>query len=109
MLQLHRDLYKYSEKSIGGRFENTQNVIAETKVDVTQKVRFMPLPPHETEKAIDDICESFNTVLDSCVIDPLVLIPIFINDFLCIHSFNDGNVRQTDKKEIGAIFKLTQF
>ncbi|MFI3201621.1 MAG: Fic family protein, partial [Eubacteriales bacterium] len=54
-----------------------------------------PLPPHETEKAIDDICESFNTVLDSCVIDSLVLIPIFINDFLCIHPFNDGNGRMS--------------
>lgn len=48
ILQLHRDLYKYSEKSIGGRYKNTQNVI------------------------------------DSCIIDLLVLIPIFINDFASI-------------------------
>ncbi|MFI3214578.1 MAG: Fic family protein [Lachnospiraceae bacterium] len=95
ILQLHRDLYKYSEKSIGGRFKNTQNIIAETSADGTQKVRFMPLPPYETEGAIDAICESFNSVIDSCVIDPLVLIPIFINDFLCIHPFNDGNGRMS--------------
>ena len=25
ILQLHRDLYKYSEKNIGGNFKNTQN------------------------------------------------------------------------------------
>ncbi len=95
ILQLHRALYKYSEKSIGGRFKNTQNVITETRTDGTQRVIFTPPPPYETEKAIDDICESFNSVIDSCVIDPLVLIPIFINDFLCIHPFNDGNGRMS--------------
>lgn len=95
ILQLHRDLYKYSEKSIGGRYKNTQNVIAETAPDGTQNVRFMPLDPYETPGAIDAICESFNQVIDSCVIDPLVLIPIFINDFLCIHPFPDGNGRMS--------------
>lgn len=95
ILQLHRDLYKYSEKSIGGRYKNTQNVIAETASDGTQTVRFMPLDPYETPGAIDAICESFNQVIDSCVVDPLVLIPIFINDFLCIHPFNDGNGRMS--------------
>ena len=95
ILQLHRDLYKYSEKTIGGRFKNTQNVIEETKLDGTKVVRFVPLPPYETPEAIDAICESFNRVIDSCVIDPLILIPIFINDFLCIHPFNDGNGRMS--------------
>ncbi len=95
ILQLHKNLYKYSEKSIGGKFKNTQNVIAEMRADGTQKVIFTPLPPYETERAIDDICESFNKVMDSATIDPLVLIPIFINDFLCIHPFNDGNGRMS--------------
>ena len=95
ILQLHRDLYKYSGKDIGGRFKNMQNIIAETKADGTQVVRFTPLPPYETPAAIDAICESFNQVIDSCVIDPLVLIPVFIHDFLCIHPFNDGNGRMS--------------
>lgn len=95
ILQLHRDLYKYSEKSIGGRFKNTQNFIAETQSDGTQFVRFMPLAPYETPVAVDAICESFNRAIDSCSVDPLVLIPIFINDFLCIHPFNDGNGRMS--------------
>lgn len=95
ILQLHRDLYQYSEKSIGGRFKNTQNYIAETYEDGTQAVRFLPLAPYETPEAIDTICESFNQVSDSCAIDPLILIPCFINDFLCIHPFNDGNGRMS--------------
>lgn len=95
ILQLHRDLYKYSEKSIGGSFKNTQNIIAETREDGSQIVRFTPLPPYETPEAMDIICESFNSVIDSHIVDPLVLIPIFINDFLCIHPFNDGNGRMS--------------
>lgn len=95
ILQLHRDLYKYSEKAIGGRYKNTQNVIAEERPDGTKIVPFTPLPPYETPDAINAICESFNQAIDCCIIDPLVLIPIFINDFLCIHPFNDGNGRMS--------------
>lgn len=95
ILQLHRDLYQYSEKSIGGRFKNTQNYIAETLADGTQTVRFMPLPPYETPGAIDAICDSFNRTIDAGSVDPLILIPCFVNDFLCIHPFNDGNGRMS--------------
>ncbi len=95
ILQLHRDLYQYSEKSIGGRFKTTQNYIAESRADGTQFVRFTPLEPHETPEAVDTICDSFNRAMDACIIDPLILIPIFINDFLCIHPFNDGNGRMS--------------
>ena len=95
ILQLHRDLYKYSERDIGGRFKSTQNYVAATYPDDTQKILFTPLAPYETPDAIDAICESFNRAIDACTIDPLVLIPIFINDFLCIHPFNDGNGRMS--------------
>lgn len=89
ILQLHRDLYQYSAKSIGGRYKNTQNYVAETHPDGTQTVRFMPLEPYETPGAVEAICESFNRAIDSCIVDSLVLIPVFILDFLCIHPFND--------------------
>ena len=92
---MHRDLYKYSEKAIGGRFKNTQNVIAENHADGTQRIIFTPLAPHETPVAIEEICESFNHVIDSCEVDSLILIPIFIHDFLCVHPFNDGNGRMS--------------
>ena len=95
ILQLHRDLYQYSEKGIGGRFKNTQNIIAEAHSDGSQTVMFTPMAPYETPDAIRTICENFNQALDACDIDPLVLIPIFINDFLCIHPFNNGNGRMS--------------
>lgn len=58
-------------------------------------MRFVPLAPYETPEAIDSICDNFNQAIDVCIVDPLVLIPIFINDFLCIHPFNDGNGRMS--------------
>ena len=95
ILQLHQVLYRYSQRGIGGRFKNTQNYITEIKENGEQIVRFMPLAPFETPMAIDAICESFNRETDSCEIDPLILIPAFIIDFLCIHPFNDGNGRMS--------------
>lgn len=95
ILQLHRDLYKYSEKSIGGNFKNTQNYISSTDIDGKSFVLFTPLAPYETPEAIEKICESFNRIIDTQEVDPLILIPTFIHDFLCIHPFNDGNGRMS--------------
>lgn len=95
ILQLHRDLYRYSERTFGGIYKNTQNYISENRPDGTQIIRFTPLPPYETPSAVNAICDSYQRALDMQVVDPLILIPIFINDFLCIHPFNDGNGRMS--------------
>ena len=60
ILQLHRDLYQYSHKSIGGTFKNTQNYISATDSEGREFVLFTPLAPYETPSAIDAICESYN-------------------------------------------------
>ena len=95
ILQLHRDLYKYSGMDIGGRYKNTQNYISATTADGKSYVLFTPLPPYETPEAIESICEQYNHAVDSGVVDSLLLITIFIKDFLCIHPFNDGNGRMS--------------
>lgn len=95
ILQLHKDLYKFSEKSICGKFKNVQNYISETRADGSSFVRFQPLEPYETPDAIDRLCEEFNIAISKDDVDPLILIPIFILDFLCIHPFNDGNGRMS--------------
>ena len=95
LLQLHRDLYKYSEKSIGGSFKNTQNYISATDSKGKSFILFTPLAPYETPEAIEKICESYNRLIDTQEVDPLILIPTFIHDFLCIHPFNDGNGRMS--------------
>lgn len=95
ILQLHRDLYKYSDKGIGGRFKNTQNSIVQKDAFGNTVEIFHPVPPHETARAIERICEELNKALDKKEIDALLLIPIFIHDFLCIHPFSDGNGRMS--------------
>ena len=95
ILQLHRDLYKYSGKSIGGNYKNSENIIAEDHSDGTRTVRFEPVPAWETPEAIKSLCDEYEIALADTEMDPLVLIPIFILDFLCIHPFNDGNGRMS--------------
>ena len=95
ILQFHRDLYKYSGKSIGGSFKNSDNVIAEELPDGQQILRFKPVPAWETPEAITALCSAFQEAAQDAELDPLLLIPIFILDFLCIHPFNDGNGRMS--------------
>ena len=95
ILQLHRDLFKYSEKGIGGRYKNTQNSIVEKDKEGNTIERFKPLSPYETPSAIERICDELNKAFDKKEVDSLLLIPIFIHDFLCIHPFNDGNGRMS--------------
>lgn len=95
ILQLHRDLYKFSGLSIGGSFKSSDNVIAETLPDGTKRVRFQPVPAWETPEAMDSVCASINEALNDSELDDLLLIPMFILDFLCIHPFDDGNGRMS--------------
>ena len=95
ILQLHRDLYKYSGMSIGGSYKSSDNVIAEEHADGTRTIRFQPVPAWETPEAMQSLCDAFDAALGDAALDPLVLIPMFILDFLCIHPFNDGNGRMS--------------
>jgi len=94
ILQLHRDLYKFSGMSIGGSYKNSDNVIAETDAEGKRFVRFQPVPAWETAEAIDMACQAYDQAVQAGA-DPLLAIPMFILDFLCIHPFNDGNGRMS--------------
>ena len=95
ILQLHRDLYKFSNSAIGGNFKNSDNIIAEELQDGTKRVRFQPVPAWETSEAMDSLCNALQEALTDPEMDPLLLMPMFILDFLCIHPFNDGNGRMS--------------
>lgn len=95
ILQLHRDLLKRTGLSYGGTFKNVQNYIKETLPDGTEIIRFTPVAPYETPAAVEAICDSYARTQALEAIDPLILIPVFICDFLCIHPFNDGNGRMS--------------
>ncbi|WP_297907397.1 Fic family protein [uncultured Parabacteroides sp.] len=95
ILQLHRDLYSFSKSDLGGKFKNIDNVIAESGKDGKQWVRFIPVPAFQTPEAMEQLCSQFDNAIDEGRYDPLILIPMFILDFLCIHPFNDGNGRMS--------------
>ena len=95
ILQLHRDLYKFSGKSIGGNYKGSDNVITEEDVGGNKYIRFRPVSAFETPVAVSAICEAFDEVINQTDADPLLIIPMFVLDFLCIHPFNDGNGRMS--------------
>ena len=95
ILQLHRDLYSYSKGGVGGVYKNADNMIAETDAQGNQKARFVPVSAFQTAEAMDMLCDHFIEAWEMDRMDRLLLIPMFILDFLCIHPFNDGNGRMS--------------
>ncbi|MEA5625821.1 Fic family protein [Nostoc sp. UHCC 0251] len=92
VLQLHRDLYQFTVGE-GGRWKSVDNEISETYPDGRKVVRFQPVPAYATPDAMQRLHEQFNRLFESEEIEPLLLIPTYILDFLCIHPFSDGNGR----------------
>ena len=95
ILQLHKILYSHMNNPMAGRTKNVQNYIASTRPDGHMEILFTPLAPFETPDALDRICEEYNRVIGNLEVEPLIAIPVFIHDFLCIHPFNDGNGRMS--------------
>jgi Fic family protein len=92
VLQLHRDLMKYCGKE-GGRWKSAANEITETLPDGGKHIRFVPVSPHQTAEYMRLLHERYNDLAREQVWEPLLLIPLYVLDFLCIHPFLDGNGR----------------
>ena len=95
ILQLHKILYSHMNNPMAGRTKSVQNYISATYPDGHVETLFTPLAPYETPEALDRICEEYNRVIGNMEVEPLIVIPVFIHDFLCIHPFNDGNGRMS--------------
>ncbi|MCR5794930.1 MAG: Fic family protein [Solobacterium sp.] len=95
ILQLHKILYAYTGNPIAGHTKNVQNYIRASYPDGHTEILFTPPAPYETPAALDRICEEYNLVIGNMELEPLIAIPVFIHDFLCIHPFNDGNGRMS--------------
>lgn len=93
LLQLHRDLYKFLGNIDGGMYKTSDNIIREMDSEGNQKIRFKPVDAWETPSSIDELFEAFREAKGN--VDPLILVGMFILDFLCIHPFNDGNGRMS--------------
>lgn len=95
ILQLHKMLYSHMNNPMAGRTKSVQNYISASYPDGHTETLFTPLAPFETPVALDTICEEYNRVIGNMELEPLIAIPVFIHDFLCIHPFNDGNGRMS--------------
>ena len=95
ILQLHRDLYKFSGMSIGGSYKTADNVIREEDSEGNKFIRFKPVSAWETPGSMNELCNAFDEIMARSEADPLLVIPMFVLDFLCIHPFNDGNGRMS--------------
>lgn len=95
ILQLHKILYSHMNNPLAGKTKTVQNYISATYPDGRTEVLFTPMAPFETPAALEKICEEYNRIIGNLEVEPLLAIPIFIHDFLCIHPFNDGNGRMS--------------
>ena len=95
ILQIHREMYRFMDVNYGGKFKDTANEIDVIHQDGTKEVVFKPSEPFETPYALESLCEEYNKAIGEYGIDPLLVIPVFVHDFLCIHPFNDGNGRMS--------------
>lgn len=95
ILQMHKIMYSHMNNPIAGQTKNVLNYISANYPDGHTKILFTPLSPFETPEALDNICNEYNKVIGNLELEPLIAIPIFIHDFLCVHPFNDGNGRMS--------------
>ena len=92
VLQLHGLICRYMPNP-GGRWKQTDNDIVESLPNGTRRIRFKPTPAHLAPVQMESLIERYRHAADHGTHDPLVLVPLAIFDFLCIHPFSDGNGR----------------
>ena len=92
ILGLHRQIYSRTDVP-AGQWKKRDNTIEERLSDGRWITRFVPVSAHETPGYMKELCVRFNRLMDKRQTSPLILIPAFVFDFLCIHPFSDGNGR----------------
>lgn len=95
ILQLHRDLYRFSGDSRAGKWKDSDNVIAERTAEGELVARFIPTSAAGTPAAVERICSEYSRQIDDGTYDPLLVSLVFVFDFVSIHPFNDGNGRMS--------------
>ena len=95
ILQLHGEMLKHTAFSYAGKYKTTSNEIDMVLENGEKVVLFKPLDPYETPDAVERLCAEYNNAILEGIVDPLIIIPTFVLDFLCIHPFNDGNGRMS--------------
>ena len=108
ILTLHNQLYSYSYVNYKGKFKTLDNTIMEVDALGNRKVRFQPVSSFETENYFDKMVEAYNKAVKENI-PALILIPVLMHDFLCIHPFDDGNGRMSRLLTLLLLYKFGYF
>jgi Fic family protein len=90
--QLHDLLYRYLPAR-GGQYKSSNNSIVERAPDDSTRLRFQPVGVAETPPAMADLIRLTEVAFGRDRREPLIIVPLVVLDFLCIHPFADGNGR----------------
>lgn len=108
ILTLHNQLYSYSYVNYKGKFKTLDNTVMEVDALGNRKVRFQPVSSFETENYFDKMVKAYNKAVKENI-PALILIPVLIHDFLCIHPFDDGNGRMSRLLTLLLLYKFDYF
>jgi Fic family protein len=93
--QLHSRMFSYQPDE-GGQWKSVDNKIIETNEDGSIKdIRFDPVSAKETEAAMEELVRSYDLAVNQYSLEPMIVVPLTVLDFLCVHPFLDGNGRMS--------------
>jgi Fic family protein len=93
--QLHAKMFSYQPDE-GGQWKRVDNKIIETNEDGSIKdIRFEPVSAVETDVAMEELVRNYDLAVNQYNLEPLIVVPLTILDFLCVHPFLDGNGRMS--------------
>ena len=93
ILSFHRMLLAQTDPHEAGKYKTNNNFIMEIGPDGSRRIRFKPVSAKRVNTDMEQLLLAYYEVRQDSEISPLLLIPCFILDFLCIHPFMDGNGR----------------
>ncbi len=105
ILRLHSIMLLLAQSKDAGHYKTTDNYIIEEDSQGNRKIRFRPTSASEVGTAMEQLELAYLVARDDVGINPLLLIPCVILDFLCIHPFRDGNGRMSRLLSLLLLYK----
>ncbi len=105
ILLIHRIFLEYAQTPTRGSLKSEDNLIAAKYPDGSRRIIYVPTPASDTQAAMEQLELAFFEGRQNANINPLLLIPCYILDFLCIHPFMGGNGRMSRLSTLLLLYK----